>query len=231
LRDDEVDELRGAVQLKLIDNDYEALRRFEGRASLETYLTAIITRHLLDERNARWGKWRPSVYARRLGPVAVQLEMLLTRDNLSFDEAVHWLRTRMNVADSEQDLHRISLGFPIRVARRFVAADTLEQLPGGPEADEDLERSRRSDVAARTAHALREVLETLPTDDRLLLRMCFEQNLPLASIARVLHLEQKPLYRRREQVLAALRRALERQGVSADDVREITGGDVEPPVE
>lgn len=227
LRDDDAEELRGAVQLKLVENDYDAIRRFEGRASFETYLSAIVTRHLLDERNARWGKWRPSVYAKRLGPVAVNLEMLLTRDGASFDEAVQRLRARWHITESDEVLHQISLGFPVRAARRFVPAEILAELPGGRDADDDLERARRSEVAARAVRALRNARQQLNDEDQLLLRMCFEQNLPLATVARVLQLEQKPLYRRREQVFGVLRRALRQQGVSADDVRDILGGDFE----
>ena len=44
---------------------------------------AVIQRLFLDARIAKWGKWRPSVSARRLGGVAVLLERLLTRDGLS----------------------------------------------------------------------------------------------------------------------------------------------------
>jgi RNA polymerase sigma factor (sigma-70 family) len=230
LRDDDTEELRGAVQLKLVENDYDAIRRFEGRASFETYLLAIVTRHLLDERNARWGKWRPSVYAKRLGPVAVQLEMLLTRDGVSFDEAVQRLRTRMDVTESDESLHRISLAFPMRAARRFVPIEMIEELPGGRQADDDLERSRRAEVTAKAIRALRSARQQLKDEDQLLLRMCFEQNLSLATVARVLQLEQKPLYRRREQILNVLRRALNEQGVSADDVRDVLGGDLESAV-
>ena len=225
--DDEVEELAGAVQLKLIDNDYEALRRFEGRASLATYLAAIVTRHILDDRNARWGKWRPSVYAKRRGRVAMQLEMLMTRDGLSFDEAVARLRATLRVPETDRELYDISRGFPARVPRRFVPADTLEHVAGGATADGGLEAERRAALAAKTAAALTDALQRLDDGDRVLLRMCFEQNLQLATIARALQVEQKPLYRRREQVLRTLRKALEQQGIGADDVRDITGEDLD----
>ena len=55
LPDHEADDLRSAVHLKFIENDYEVLRRFEGRSTLATYLTSIVTRQLLDNRNAEWG--------------------------------------------------------------------------------------------------------------------------------------------------------------------------------
>ena len=51
---------------------------FEGRSQLRTYLITVVQRHFLDDRNARWGKWRPSSIARRIGPIAVLLDLLVT---------------------------------------------------------------------------------------------------------------------------------------------------------
>ena len=41
---DAIEELQSAVHLKMIDNDYEVLRKFEGRSSIRTYLTAVVQR-------------------------------------------------------------------------------------------------------------------------------------------------------------------------------------------
>ena len=63
-----IEELQSAIHLKIIDNDYEVLRKFEGRSSMRTYLTAVVQRHFLDSRTALWGRWRPCACARRAGP-------------------------------------------------------------------------------------------------------------------------------------------------------------------
>lgn len=62
----DADEFGAHARLRLIDRDYEILRRFEGRSSLRTYLTTVIQRTFLDWRIAQWGKWRPSAIAERL---------------------------------------------------------------------------------------------------------------------------------------------------------------------
>ncbi|MGH8186413.1 MAG: hypothetical protein ACREUC_07605, partial [Steroidobacteraceae bacterium] len=74
--------------LKLIEHDYAVLRRFEGASSLRTYLTVVLHRVLLDQRNREWGRWRPSAAAYRNGPLAVRLERLVTRDGLTPAEAI-----------------------------------------------------------------------------------------------------------------------------------------------
>ena len=227
LRGHEVEELLGAVQLKLIENDYDALRRFEGRSSLATYFRSIVTRHLLDERTARWGKWRPSVYARRLGAIAMQLEMLMTRDRLGFDEAVRVLRCNYQVMEPERELYRLSLGFPARAPRRFVEATVLNQVAVHDTGHGQLDDGRRAALAARTAGALKAALAALAPQDRLLLKMHFVHNQPLSKIAQVLQVEPKPLYRRKDQVLALLGRELARQGLQREDIVDILGEDLD----
>jgi RNA polymerase sigma factor for flagellar operon FliA len=217
------------MHLKLVENDHEVLRKFEQRSSLATYLTSIVVRHLIDEQNARWGKWRPSIYAKRHGAVAMHLEMLMTRDGLSFREAVQILRTNVHVTESEEELYQVSRGFPVRATRRFVGLESLDDVAHTGAADDDLDRRRRVEVATRTSAALKIALEALGPQDRVLLRMCFERGLPLSDVARALQLEHKPLYRRRAHVFAVLRRALEEQGISREDIQEITGGDLDPP--
>ena len=73
------------------------LRRFEGRSSLTTYITVVVQRLFLDRRNRLWGKWRPSAEARRLGPTAVLLERLVSRDGWSAEQALETLRVNHGV--------------------------------------------------------------------------------------------------------------------------------------
>jgi RNA polymerase sigma factor (sigma-70 family) len=227
LRDHEVEELLSAVQLKLVENDYEALRRFEGRSTLATYLRSIVTRHLLDERAALWGKWRPSVYARRLGATAMQLELLMTRDGLGFREAVQTLRSTRSVVESDEHLHRISLGFPARAPRRFVDVAVLQHVSVDDAVDRRVDAERQAALAQRTGAALKAALDALAPQDQLLLKMHFEYNLPLSKIARTLQVEQRPLYRRKDQALALLGRELARQGVRREDIVQILGADLD----
>jgi RNA polymerase sigma factor (sigma-70 family) len=227
LRDHEVEELLSAVQLKLVENDYDALRRFEGRSSLGTYLRSIVTRHLLDERAALWGKWRPSVYAKRLGATVMQLELLMTRDGLGFRDAVQVLRSTRVVVESDEDLHRISRGFPARAPRRFVDVAVLQHVPVDDAVDRRVDAERQAALALRTGAALQAALHALAPQDQLLLKMHFEYNLPLSKIARTLQVEQRPLYRRKDQALALLGRELARQGVRREDIVQILGADLD----
>src|SRR5436190_23742802 len=93
-RDDEAEDLAGHVRLKLIENDYAILRKFEGRSSFSTYLTTVIQRLSFQYRVQMWGKWRPSAEAQRIGEAGITLERLMTRDGLTFHEALETLTSR-----------------------------------------------------------------------------------------------------------------------------------------
>src|SRR5882672_2358170 len=59
------------VKLKLVEHDYRVLQRFRGESTITTYLTTVIAMVYRDYRAHRWGRWRPSAAALRLGRLAV----------------------------------------------------------------------------------------------------------------------------------------------------------------
>jgi RNA polymerase sigma factor for flagellar operon FliA len=67
---------------------------------------------------------------------------------------------------------------------------------------------------------LNKALASLPAQDRLIIKMRFDDGFSVAEIAKAMTLEQKPLYRRIEKLLIELRRTLEASGVSAGQIRE-----------
>lgn len=210
------------VRLHLLQDDCAVLRKFEGRSSLKTYLAAVITHLHQDWQNSRFGKWRPSAEARRLGPLAVQLERLIVRDRLQFDEAHETLRTNFKVTESRQSLEAMAAQFPTRTGRRFVSDETLADLEAVDTVTDASVRERQAGEAARRATAvLGSALRKLPHQDRLILRMRFEDDFAVVDIAQALHLDQKPLYRRIERLLGALRGELECAGITADAAAEV----------
>ena len=64
-------------------------------------------------------EWFPG----HLGPLAGRLELLLSRDRLSFDEACATLRTTYGASESEHELYELSLRLRHRGPRRFVSVE------------------------------------------------------------------------------------------------------------
>lgn len=222
LAPDEADEFASDARLHLIKDDYAVLRSFQGRSSIRTFIIAVLSHLFLDWRNARWGKWRPSAEAKRLGPLAVRLETLTLRDRLSFDEAVETLRTNHGVTATRADLEALAARFPARTRRTFTQDDALEEraAPGADPSSGVMQEGAQV-VAARAHAALSESIMELEIQDRLILQMRYTDGRRVQDIARMLDLEPKPLYRRLDKVLAELRRGLERRGITAGDAMEV----------
>lgn len=229
----DADDFRSLALLKLVDKQYDVLRRFEGRSALRTYLTAVLQRTFFDFRTSQWGKWRPSVEARRLGPLAVRLEQLTTRDGLSLGEAIEVLRTSQGAAVASETLRAIADRLPPRISRKPQSEETLADVADpGPRPD-DLVSRRELRVAAGRAHeALDRATAGLQPEDRLIIQLRFRDGMSIVDIARALALEPKPLYRRIEQILDRLRRQLGGLGVTdevAGDLLDESWSDLVDP--
>jgi RNA polymerase sigma factor (sigma-70 family) len=210
------------VHLHFIERNSEVLRRFEGRSSLRTFLSVVINRLLLDYRNRLWGKWRPSAEARRLGPTAMLAERLVSRDGCTCQQAIEMLRINHQVT-----IDSALLAFCQRVSgrgpgRQFVPeseADRVQSTTPSPEAN--ILRAEKDFLAKRVRAVLERVLQAVGPQERLILKMRFNDGVPVADIARALHLDQKRLYRTIEQLLADLRKRLKAESISRDEIDEL----------
>lgn len=218
---EEAKELAATVRLKLVERDYEVLRRFKNESSLRTYLTTVVNRHFLDQRIAAWGKWRPCVFARRAGPHAVLLDKLLTRDGLSLEEAISRVERVYDVGRT--DLEEIAQHLKPRVPRRVTSDDEIVDLPDPAGEQALVDALDRPAVSTRIENALNVALSGLEPRDRIILKMRFCDGLSVIRIAKLVGIDQKVLYRRLASLLQMLRRELERQGVSASLVNAIVG--------
>jgi RNA polymerase sigma factor for flagellar operon FliA len=211
---EEAQEFRSWTFLKLMDNEYAILQKYEGRASLRTYLVVVIERLSIDYQIARWGKWRPSARALELGPEAVQLESLLFRDGYTAREAVQILLSRGKTSLTEDALLEIASQLPSRPRR----ARELSPLPASlaaetGQADGGLLKRERAEERRKLREVLDVALRGLSEEDRLIARLRFVNGLPPSRIAAALKLEVKDLYRRVEHMKKRLRKRLEKEGI------------------
>lgn len=220
LSQEEAEDFASWARIRLIEDGQAILERFKGRSSLPTYLTTVTVNLFRDYRIAKWGKHRPSAAAKRMGTVAVRLEILVARDGVPFDEAVEILRHNNGVQESAAELEAMAAKLPVRAPRRFEGEETIAHLPGGERAEDRVLRREAAAAAGRVEVALDEALSALSPEDRLILKLRVHDGFTVADIARSLHLEQKPLYRRLDQLTARLRLEMEARGVRQEDVAE-----------
>jgi RNA polymerase sigma factor (sigma-70 family) len=219
----ESEDFASVVRLKLVENDYAAIRSFEGRCSLSTWLMVLARRVLLDYRNHRWGKWRPSAEATRLGGAATLVERVVRRDGGSIEDAARLIREEQSIEMSEAEIEGLLARLPARTPRPHeeplgVAAEGRDPSLDPEAAVLSAEAGRLSQHASRI---LSERLARLDAEDRLLVRMRFFDGLPVPRIARATGTDQRRLYHRISKIGDELRIALEQGGVDRGAIRSI----------
>lgn len=204
------------VRLKLLEHNYAIIAKYEGRSSFPTYLTVVINRLMLDYQNHVLGKWHPSAEAKRLGPEAVRLQMLLVREGLTLDEASRMLSQQVDM--TKEELEALAARLPSRnPPRRMEDEEKLADLPAvGESPEEGVLHHERSERQKEIRAVLEEVLALLSPEDRLLVKMRSE--FQVAQIAKLLGLDQKALYRRYEKIYKFLRAELRKRGIRPEGV-------------
>ncbi len=215
----ESDELASHVRFKLLEDDYGVIRKFEGRSSLSTYLTTVIQRLYFQYRVQLWGKWRPSAEAKRLGEKAITLERMLTRDDYTLGETIAILTTGSEPLYTRAEIEALYLRLPVRQPRPVLIADnSVPEMAAQSAADDGVMQHHRECTARVVAAAMDTAMQSMDAVDKVILKMRFWHAAKVPDIAAALGIDQKKLYKRIDRLIAALREAVERAGITHDDV-------------
>jgi RNA polymerase sigma factor (sigma-70 family) len=206
----EAEDFASTVKLKLIEDDYAVIRKFEGRAQFTTYITTVIQRIFSDQRIRQWGKWRASAEAKRLGLTAMTLERLVHRDGYTFSEALQILTTGDGASCTGRELEDLYLKLPAR-SRRPMLVD--EPIPDTASTDGELDVNELFDgerraSARKTNGVLDHAIAELDLQDRLILRLRFAEYLTVPQIAALTKVDSKKIYKRIDKILRRLRAEL-----------------------
>jgi len=225
LAPEDADELLSSVNLRLIENEYAVIRKFKGGCAFGTYVVVIARHVLADERMHLHGRFRPSAEAKRLGDAAILLEGLLHRQRLTLDEAVPVVQSHHSL--SREEIGAIAARLPPRGPRpRIVALDDGVEQPVGADTVEELAIDRERAARSETINAIVEqTLAKFPRDDRVAFRLRWRTDpVSVADIARMQRRDQKKLYRRLDAVGRHVRDALVAEGVTVDEILDLTDG-------
>ena len=220
---DEAEDFASDVRLKLCEDNYAIIRKFGGRSSMATYLGVVIANLFRDFRIHKWGKWRPSTQARRLGETAIRLETLMFRDGCTFDSACQVLTRQLGQTVDTSALRRLLTQLPRRAPRRIDGGDDPTTLPANERADGPTLDAERDAQLAVAKQGLEHALGRFPAEDRVILRLHFYEGMTVAEVARGLCIEQKPLYARIRHLLQSIKQSMRSDGISAelDDILPI----------
>lgn len=219
----EQDEFAGFVRLRLIEDDYAVLRKFQHRSSWRTYLAAVIERLSFDFCVQRWGRWRPSAVADRLGPVAVLLERLVTRDGHTLVEALEIVQTSQASGMSVRELRDLWDQLPVRLKTTEVEEDAAAAIPSPQTSESRVEDAEHRVNIARLARTLQSAIAALPDQDQVLLTLRYRHDLSIAEIARTSGISVPTLHRRLDRTIKALKRALTSSGIEPREAIALIG--------
>lgn len=223
---EQAEDFDSLVKLHLIRRDYQVLRSFRGGSQLSTYLTRVVTNLARDHQAKLKGRFRPSRIARRLGVEAVELERLIYQEARGHEEAIEMV-LRRRPRTTRQQLEALIARLPVRFPRRTIPLESLDR-PWLEVAPEDRVRDLdRAGLRRRLRDCLADVAAQLPAEDRAILRLRFVEGCTVAEVARRLRLEQRSLYPRCLRILASMRRCLEANGFSWQEVSGVVGWDAD----
>jgi RNA polymerase sigma factor for flagellar operon FliA len=219
----ELEDFSQSVRLRLVEHDYAILRKFQNRSSMWTYLSTVIERLAHDYCAEKWGRWRPSAKAERLGPAAITLERLVSRDGLTLEEALETMRRSDSSSPPKADLLKIWAQLPQRVRTTDVGEEAAAAVPSPRTAEEMVDAAELREKIGRIDRALRESLEQLSTQERVLLGLRFDQDLSMVQIAKVIGGSVPTQHRRLEKAIKQLRVSLSRSGLERHEIMELIG--------
>ena len=219
----ELEDFSGFIRLRLIENDYAVLRKFQNRSSIWTYLSAVIERLSLDYCADKWGRWRASAMAERLGPAAVVLERLVSRDGHTLDEALEIIRSSHSFGLARTDLLTIWAQLPKRGRTTNVGEEAAATVPSPRTADERVDAIELHEKIERIGGALQASLDELSAKERVLLALRFDQDMSMVQIARLTGSSVPTLHRRLEKAVKLLRASLSHLGLDRHAIMELIG--------
>jgi RNA polymerase sigma factor for flagellar operon FliA len=219
----DAEDFASVIHIKLIEEDYAVLRKFKNESKLSTYLNIIIERHYFDLKIHVWGKWRPSMLARKAGDTAILLERLISRDGMTMAEASTIVRQKYRELDSRA-IEALASSIVPRRAQRASEVERTEEMPepaSSISAEDELVTSERETAACHTNAIVNRELGRLPSEDRLIMKLHYIDAMKVSTMARLLKVDQKRLYRRIERIGARLREALLAAGVAMSDIGDM----------
>lgn len=219
----EQEDFAGFVNVRLLENDCAVLRKFRGKSTMWTYLAAVIERLQLDFIYERWGRWRPSASADTLGPVAVLLERLVTRDGHTLEEALEIIRTNHEVGKTDADLRGIWEQLPARGKAIEVSDEAADEVRSEENAEDLVENAERQRNVERLERALTKALADLATQDRVIIALRYDRGFSVAEIARLRQSSVPTVHRRLDHSLKHLKKAIVDAGFLPGEVAKLIG--------
>lgn len=99
LMSDEAEDFASFARMKILENDYAALRNFRGETEIKTFLAIVVVRYFHAYIRERWGRWRPSPVAVSAGAVRATRDAARVKEPIAHTATETQPRAVMAVID------------------------------------------------------------------------------------------------------------------------------------
>jgi RNA polymerase sigma factor (sigma-70 family) len=225
---------------KLQDTGGKHLESFSGRSRFSTYLGSVVRRLFEDFSRAKFGRLRPPAWISKLGGWWLLLYRLLCMERLSVVEALATLENHQGAGrfDAEEAASRILSEVTdcgkMRGDEQLTAdgeIDHLAERGGGCGPDKGLEKRERdilfavifqellggdspSLVLKDSFHKILNVAVVMTSQERLLLKLCFQDDLSVTDAARFLDISVHQAHGRMRRLLQRLKENFAQAGLA-----------------
>ncbi|HHB75235.1 MAG TPA: hypothetical protein ENK84_01645 [Desulfobulbus sp.] len=233
---------------RLEEDDYHRLRAFSGRAKFSTYLSSLCIRLLEDFSRKKYGRLRPPTWVTDLGGIWLVLFRLLCLQRLAVADAVETVIARSGNhlrAEVENAAWKI-LERIIHCGRHQGSEVSLDDPHGKtlqdqakmhsaiPNPEQQVLTKEReiffellfsgntqgiSEVSAESVFTDKVSLD-LDAQERLLLKLCFQDDLSVTRAGEMLGLNANQVHGKLRRLLSRLRHEFDRAGIS-DELRQL----------
>ncbi len=221
LQSSDFEDIQSYVYERLIEKDYRILREYQSAGHSQSYLLLAIKNIHRDYGRLNLGRWHSSVKAGELGEMGILLEKLLYRRHYSFDEACEIIltisRNQQKTPPSRKKLEAMAVQLKKKPRETIITPgdEVLSILARSKEtaADDALQIDELKPKKETFDRITENLKKELTNEDRLILKMKFEDGLPISKIARVLTKKRYYIDQRLKDILHAFKDGIVSQGV------------------
>ncbi|MGC2424656.1 MAG: sigma-70 family RNA polymerase sigma factor [Nitrospirota bacterium] len=222
-------------------DNYRVLREYKGKASLRRYLEVVICNKVVDIYRQKEGRSRASEEARKMGAAGVRLYELVNKKGLPIEEAHSVMSREAAFTGGIETLREMAdrISSKMTASHSEVSFGTIPSYGQDPECGHACFNPLKGDSGqmaitdeapgperaflekekeTRMAAVMRELVQSLSTDERLMVRLKYIEGRSVNEISRAIGYTEKAIYKKMDRMLQKCRKMLLKKGIKSEDL-------------
>lgn len=223
LKEEEVEEFKSEVMLKLCENDYKILREYKGKSSFKTYIIVVISRIYIDLLRKKIGRWRASKVAEVYGETGRLIEELIYKKGYSISEACKVLSYNYGIKISEEEIEEITKNiYPKENINKVDFKEIKDSIKSADlYPDKEMEVEEREAKRYAIERIIKEEIEKLSDIDKLIIKLKFESNISTNRISKALGISNFLLKKKIKEIMELLKESVIKRGYDEETIKDL----------